>query len=115
LIELHSVPSQPGPDCGISIWRRIVSGHLMPERLRPTHARFAPPDLGGDVVAVNRPRIPSEMAETFSELAPVAFSSGPDLRQELGRRSAKQLLTKLEISFGFRHELKSNSVSKKPL
>jgi len=29
--------------------------------------------------------------------------------------SAKQLLTKLEISFGFRHELKSNSVSKKPL
>ena len=29
--------------------------------------------------------------------------------------SAKQLLTKLEISSGFRHELKSNSVSKKPL
>src|SRR5262249_44101524 len=29
--------------------------------------------------------------------------------------SAKQLLTKLEIWFGFRHELKSNSVSKKPL
>jgi hypothetical protein len=27
LIELHRVPCQPGQDCRISNWRRIVSGY----------------------------------------------------------------------------------------
>jgi hypothetical protein len=39
LIELHSVPCQPGPRCRISNWQRLVSGHagiLQPVLVLPT-------------------------------------------------------------------------------
>jgi hypothetical protein len=67
-------------------------------------------NLSGSVVRTSR---------IFVTPLPFAFKISPAgvrwrrERTYLRGISAKQLLTKLEISFGFRHELKSNSVSKK--
>src|SRR5260370_21399492 len=51
LIELHSVPCQPGPPCRISNCKRSVSGHagiLQPVWLLPTLAGYRPLHLRHD-------------------------------------------------------------------
>jgi hypothetical protein len=51
----------------------------MPERLRPMHARFAPPDLDGDVVAVNHVVVESDTMSwqilSCGRPKPAAFST----------------------------------------